>query len=57
MSLSRSKCRYYHEKRIVKGGGVNLVGKADMIFTSDINFASDHLFDSGHRARIFALFR
>ena len=31
--------------------------KADMIFTSDINFASDHLFDPEHKGRIFALFR
>jgi hypothetical protein len=28
-----------------------------MIFTSDVNFAADHLFDPAHRGRIFALFR
>ena len=32
-------------------------GKVDMIFTSDINFAADHLFDSQHRGRILAFFR
>mmetsp|Transcript_13745 Transcript_13745/g.29873 ORF Transcript_13745/g.29873 Transcript_13745/m.29873 type:complete len:370 (-) Transcript_13745:146-1255(-) len=31
--------------------------KVDMIFTSDINFAADHLFDSNHRGRILAFFR
>lgn len=31
--------------------------KADMIFTSDVNFASEHLFDSNNKGRIFALFR
>jgi hypothetical protein len=32
-------------------------GKVDMIFTSDINFASDHLFSPDHRGRILSLFR
>ena len=47
------------KKGLLRAAELNLVasGKADMIFTSDINFAADHLFDSGHRARIFALFR
>lgn len=31
--------------------------KVDMIFTSDVNFAADHLFDSNNKGRIFALFR
>jgi len=47
------------QKGILRAAELGLVasGKADMIFTSDINFAADHLFDSDHRARIFALFR
>lgn len=31
--------------------------KADMIFTSDINFAGQHLFDQAHKGRIYAFFR
>lgn len=31
--------------------------KADMIFTSDVNFAVQHLYDPSHKGRIFALFR
>lgn len=31
--------------------------KVDMIFTSDINFAGEHLFDRSNKARVFALFR
>lgn len=31
--------------------------KADMIFTSDINFAGQHLFDRNHKGRIYAFFR
>lgn len=31
--------------------------KADMIFTSDINFAGHHLFDQAHKGRIYAFFR
>jgi hypothetical protein len=44
---------------ILRAAELGLVasGKADMIFTSDVNFAADHLFDPGHRGRIFALFR
>lgn len=47
------------KKGLLRAAELNLVAskKADMIFTSDINFAADHLFDPGHRARIFALFR
>jgi hypothetical protein len=47
------------QKGLLRAAELGLVasGKADMIFTSDINFAADHLFDSDHRARIFALFR
>ena len=32
-------------------------GLVDMIFTSDINFASQHLFDRLHKGRVFAFFR
>lgn len=32
-------------------------GKADIIFTSDLSFAGEHLFSPEHRGRIFALFR
>lgn len=44
---------------ILRASKLGLVasGKVDMIFTSDVNFAADHLFDPGHRGRIFALFR
>ena len=47
------------QKGILRAAKLGLVasGKADMIFTSDINFAAAHLFDSNHRARIFSLFR
>lgn len=31
--------------------------KVDIIFTSDISFASEHLFDPEHKGRIYALFR
>jgi len=31
--------------------------KADIIFSSDVYFASDHLFDESHRGTILALFR
>eukprot|EP00956_Cyclotella_meneghiniana_P025329 scaffold52663_cov76-Cyclotella_meneghiniana.AAC.3 len=30
---------------------------ADLIFTSDINFASQHIFDRLHKGRVFAFFR
>jgi len=44
---------------ILRAANLGLVasGKADMIFTSDVNFAVHHLFDPGHKGRIFALFR
>ena len=44
---------------ILRAASMGLVAsqKADMIFTSDVNFAADHLFDPGHKGRIFALFR
>ena len=32
-------------------------GKADIIFTSDISFAAEHLFDEENRGRIIGLFR
>ncbi|KAL7542548.1 hypothetical protein ACHAWF_007201 [Thalassiosira exigua] len=44
---------------ILRAAKLGLVAsrKADMIFTSDVNFASEHLFDPSHKGRIFALFR
>lgn len=47
------------KKGILRAAELGLVasGKVDMIFSSDVNFAADKLFDPGHRARIFALFR
>jgi len=44
---------------IIRAEELGLVpsGKVDMIFTSDINFAADHLFDSQHKGRILAFFR
>ncbi|KAL7525938.1 hypothetical protein ACHAXR_004378 [Thalassiosira sp. AJA248-18] len=44
---------------ILRAARMGLVAsnKADMIFTSDINFAADQLFDPGHKGRVFAFFR
>lgn len=44
---------------ILRAAKLGLVpsGKVDMIFSSDVNFAADHLFDPAHKGRIFALFR
>eukprot|EP01082_Thalassiosira_pseudonana_P004995 g4567.t1 g4567 contig15:1304446-1306118(+) len=37
--------------------GLIASGKVDMIFTSEINTAADHLFDRKNKGRIFAFFR
>lgn len=47
------------KKGILRAAKLGLVPskKADMIFTSDINFAVDNLFDPQHKGRVFAFFR
>mmetsp|Transcript_27594 Transcript_27594/g.49726 ORF Transcript_27594/g.49726 Transcript_27594/m.49726 type:complete len:371 (+) Transcript_27594:181-1293(+) len=47
------------KKGILRAAELGLVAsnKVDMIFTSDVNFAADHLFDPDHKGRVFALFR
>ncbi|KAL7462716.1 hypothetical protein ACHAXS_003089 [Conticribra weissflogii] len=47
------------EQGILRAERLGLVPsrKADIIFSSDVSFASDHLFDQTHRGRILALFR
>ena len=44
---------------ILRAAKLGLVAsrKADMIFTSDIYFAGQHLFDRDHKGRIYAFFR
>mmetsp|Transcript_20650 Transcript_20650/g.44827 ORF Transcript_20650/g.44827 Transcript_20650/m.44827 type:complete len:379 (-) Transcript_20650:141-1277(-) len=44
---------------VVRAARLGLVpsGKVDMIFTTDVNFATEHLFDPDHKGRILALFR
>mmetsp|Transcript_9699 Transcript_9699/g.21033 ORF Transcript_9699/g.21033 Transcript_9699/m.21033 type:complete len:363 (+) Transcript_9699:108-1196(+) len=47
------------KKGILRAAEIGLVAskKADIIFTMDVQFAVDHLFDAEHKGRIFALFR
>lgn len=47
------------KKGILRAAEMGLVPsrKADIIFTMDVCFAADHLFDPGHRGRVFSLFR
>eukprot|EP00580_Thalassiosira_gravida_P015395 CAMPEP_0201667290 /NCGR_PEP_ID=MMETSP0494-20130426/13531_1 /ASSEMBLY_ACC=CAM_ASM_000839 /TAXON_ID=420259 /ORGANISM="Thalassiosira gravida, Strain GMp14c1" /LENGTH=346 /DNA_ID=CAMNT_0048147173 /DNA_START=187 /DNA_END=1223 /DNA_ORIENTATION=- len=44
---------------VVRAARLGLVpsGKVDMIFSTDVNFATEHLFDPDHKGRILALFR
>ena len=37
--------------------GLVASGKADMLFTMDVNFAGEHLYDKQHKGRIVSLFR
>lgn len=47
------------KRGIEKAAAMGLVpsGQVDIIFTSDISFAAEKLFDRAHRARILAIFR